>query len=129
MLASINGAVANTQSDDTLVETTRRIYSGTTGTIGMGAHHEDQLIFTNGTFRSRECEKIGFNRSSFEFTLSPEASTFSAVTVSERHGTLTWHGVIRDGQIEAHYVWKKERLFWTIERQYWFRGNIDNARH
>ncbi len=103
------------------------VFDGTTGTVGMGAHHDDQLIFAAGNFHSRECAKLGFEKSRVEIARDDAGFHFSAVNVSEKYGTLTWNGSIRDGSIEAHYVWKKERLFWTIEREYWFSGEIDDA--
>lgn len=103
------------------------VFSGITGTVGMDAHHDDQLVFTAGEFHSRECEKLGFGKSRVEIARADDGIRFSAVNVSEEYGTLTWNGSIRDGVIEARYVWKKERLFWTIEREYWFSGEVHDV--
>jgi hypothetical protein len=104
------------------------VVSGSTGTVGMDAHHNDELVFEDGRFHSKQCAKIGFQKSTFHIERDGQVVRFSAVSVSSNYGTLTWKGSIRDGIVEAHYVWKKERLFWTIEREYWFSGEVDNVR-
>ena len=86
----------------------------------MDAHHTDDLVFDEGTLHSRECQKIGFEKSTFKISREGDELQFSAVNVSPKYGTLTWQGVIRDGVVEARYAWKKERMFWTIAReQFW----------
>jgi hypothetical protein len=103
------------------------VFNGSTGTVGMGAHHDDQMVFSAGNFHSRKCAKLGFEKSRVEIVRNDDGIRFSAVNVSEKYGTLTWNGSIRDGIIEAHYIWRKERLFWTIERAYWFSGEIHDV--
>jgi hypothetical protein len=109
-------------------ETPYLVFNGSTGTVGMDAHHNDELIFADGTFHSRECQKIGFEKSTFNIARDGNEIQFSAVNVSSRYGTLTWQGVIRDGVINARYQWKKERIFWTIQREYWFNGEATDVR-
>ncbi|MGD2141531.1 MAG: hypothetical protein PVH25_14130 [Burkholderiales bacterium] len=103
------------------------VVSGTTGTVGMDADHDDELVFADGNFHSRECSKLGFTQSRASVHRDGDVIRFSAVNVSPKYGTLSWEGVIRNGIVEALYVWKKERLFWTIQREYWFSGEIENA--
>ena len=103
------------------------VVTGSTGTVGMDADHADELVFSDGNFHSRACSKLGFRRSEAKVKRDGDAIRFSAVNVSPEYGTLTWEGVIRDGVVQALYVWKKERMFWTIQRKYWFSGKINNA--
>ena len=103
------------------------IFPGSTGTVGMEAHHGDTLVFADGQFHSRECAKLGFGKTQFTVESDGKDMHFSAVSVSERYGTLSWKGVIRGDKVEARYVWKKERLFWTLEREYWFKGHARHA--
>jgi hypothetical protein len=114
-------------SDGASPSVAQLVFNGTTGTVGMNAHHNDQLVFAAGEFHSRECKKLGFEKSSVEIDRDDDGIRFSAVNTSEKYGTLTWNGSIRNGVIEARYVWKKQRLFWTIEREYWFSGEIRDA--
>lgn len=101
--------------------------SGSTGTVGMDADHNDELVFKDGHLHSRECSKLGFRKGATRVEREGNLIRFSAVNVSPEYGTLTWKGVIRDGVVQALYVWKKERLFWTIQRQYWFNGKVSNV--
>jgi hypothetical protein len=103
------------------------VISGSTGTVGMDADHADELVFADGNFHSRECSKLGFRKSEAQVTRDGEVIRFSAVNVSPRYGTLSWEGVIRDGVVQALYVWEKKRMFWTIQRKYWFSGEMKNA--
>jgi len=103
------------------------VVSGSTGTVGMDADHTDELVFRDGNFHSRACSKLGFRKSEAKVIRDGDVIRFSAVNVSPEYGTLSWEGVIRDGAVQALYVWKKERMFWTIQRKYWFSGKINNA--
>lgn len=100
------------------------VVSGSTGTVGMDADHADELVFRDGKFHSRACSKLGFRKSEARVKRDGDAIWFSAVNVSPEYGTLTWEGIIRDGVVQALYVWKKERMFWTIQRKYWFSGAV-----
>ncbi len=126
---ALDGAQVGTteNSNNSMPAVPHLVVSGSTGTVGMDAHHNDHLVFEDGRFHSRQCAKIGFRKSAFHIERDGEVVRFSAVNVSPKHGTLTWKGSIRDGIVQAHYVWKKERLFWTIEREYWFSGEADNV--
>lgn len=103
------------------------VVSGSTGTVGMDADHADELVFSGGQFHSRECSKLGFRRSETKVKRDGDVIHFSAVNVSPEYGTLTWEGVIREGVVHALYIWKKERMFWTIQRQYWFSGTVNDG--
>jgi len=103
------------------------IVSGSTGTVGMDADHTDELVFSGGHFHSRKCSKLGFRKGETKVERDGDVIHFSATNVSPEYGTLTWQGVIRGGVVQALYVWKKERMFWTIQRQYWFSGKVNNA--
>jgi len=103
------------------------VVTGSTGTVGMDADHTDELVFVDGNFHSRECSKLGFRKSEAQVKRDGDVIRFSAVSVSPKYGTLSWEGTIRDGAVQALYIWKKERMFWTIQRKYWFSGAVQNA--
>ncbi len=52
---------------------------------------------------------------------------FEAVHVSKDYGTMTWRGTVREGRLEAEYVWEKERLLWDTRREYWFSGMLSEV--
>jgi hypothetical protein len=106
-----------------------KAFSGPTGTVGMDADHRETVLFSGGVFRSLACEEWGFEPESLRADEIDGAVHFEAVHKSEDYGTMTWRGTIRDGKLEAQYVWEKERLFWTTRREYWFSGVIEEASH
>jgi hypothetical protein len=134
-IASLGGVLAQHDSQHPAIRSANAaqpdagllVVSGTTGTVGMSADHADELIFAHGSFHSRECSKLGFRKSEASLKRDGDTIHFSAVNVSPKYGTLTWQGVIRDGTVQALYVWKKERMFWTIQRKYWFSGAVKNG--
>ncbi len=104
-----------------------KAFSGPTGTVGMDADHQETVLFSEGSFRSLACEQWGFEPESLRTDQVDGAVHFEAVQRSADYGTMTWRGTIRGGKLEAHYVWEKERLFWTTRREYWFSGVIEEA--
>jgi hypothetical protein len=98
------------------------VFRGPTGTRDMDAHHIDVAVFANGRFRSLACEELGFAEQAYRAERDGDAIRFEAVTVSPRYGTLSWQGVVRNGRLEASYVWVKKGWLWTTQREYWFKA-------
>lgn len=97
-------------------------FQGQTGEQGKGDHHEDVITFDNGRFRSLDCENWGFGPAPYTATKEGDAYHFSATLRSDDRGTLGWRGTIRGDSAEARFRWLHERWYWTIDRQYWFKG-------
>jgi hypothetical protein len=104
-----------------------KAFTGPTGAVGMGAHHRETVLFSEGKFRSLACEEWGFEPGNLRADRVNGEVRFEAVHVSKDYGTMTWRGTIRDGKLEAVYVWEKERLFWTTRREYWFAGELEET--
>ena len=104
-------------------------FSGPTGTVGMDSDHQEKVVFMDGKLRSLVCEKWGFEQRAYRSQLVGDTVRFEAVQVSPDYGTMTWRGTVREGRLEARYVWEKERLFWNTHREYWFKGVISEAGH
>lgn len=100
-------------------------FNGTTGEVGKGDHHEDTITFANGQFRSLDCEGWGFGPASYSARKEGESYHFSATLESSDRGTLEWKGIITGDTAEASFRWLHERWYWTIDRQYWFKGTKD----
>lgn len=104
------------------------VFRGPTGVKGMDAHHHDVAIFANGRFRSIACEELGFAEQAYRAERDGDAIRFEAVTFSPKYGTLTWQGTVRDGRLDARYVWVKKGWLWTTQREYWLRAEADDER-
>ncbi len=50
----------------------------------------------------------------------PKARKIAAPT----HGTMVWDGIVKDNAIEATSTWTRERWYWKIKREYWYRGQL-----
>ncbi len=97
-------------------------FQGQTGEQGKGDHHEDVITFDKGLFRSLDCENWGFGPAPYTVKQDGGVYHFSATLRSEDRGTLAWRGTIRGDAAEASFRWLHERWYWTIDRQYWFKG-------
>ena len=97
-----------------------------TGERGKEAvHHNDYLVFRDGRFQSTDCvDPLEFRESTYSATPLPDGIRFRAETPSPRHGTMIWDGTVRGKGIEATARWIHERWYWTIDRSYWFQGNL-----
>jgi hypothetical protein len=49
---------------------------------------------------------------------------FHAETHSPTHGKMVWDGIVKENAIEATSIWTRERWYWKIKREYWFRGHL-----
>ena len=98
-------------------------FVGPTGAAGKGADHEDVVVFADGMFRSAQCEKFGFGASSYTATDRDGVVHFTAATTSPTSGKLEWQGRIDGDSVEATFLWTKERWYWNIRREYWFKGS------
>jgi len=102
------------------------VFVGKNGEVGQDlAEYEDEaIVFKDGLFTSVSCEPYSFNSSPYRAEVIDGKIHFTAVTVSPTHGTITWSGVI-DGKVaEVSFVWTKERWYWDIRREYWFKGSL-----
>lgn len=98
-------------------------YKGPTGAKDMQAHHDEVIRFENGKMSSSECERWGFEPGKYQVTQFGRTIHFSASLISKDYGRIDWIGEITNGRITATYHWRKERLFWTLKRSYWFDGS------
>ncbi|NIR31544.1 MAG: hypothetical protein GWN84_19980 [Gammaproteobacteria bacterium] len=101
-------------------------FAGQIGPIGKAAFTKDVWKFREGTFVSTECEKTcGFERSSYWVLFEQDAVRFiSEARCPDERATILWKGVVRGDEIEGTFTWKKERWYWTIEKDFWFKGTL-----
>ncbi|MES9826419.1 MAG: hypothetical protein ABW127_18515 [Candidatus Thiodiazotropha endolucinida] len=102
-------------------------FQGETGEKGKAKHHNDTIAFDNGKFRSIDCEEWGFEPAPYTYKKVGNSYQFSATLPSSKRGTLTWEGIIKDDKAEASFRWLHKRWYWTIDREYWFKGNLKNT--
>jgi hypothetical protein len=97
-------------------------FVGETGEEGKKANNPDTISFEGGVFRSSSCEVLGFGPAPYSVVKQGDTYKFSATLVSSDTGTLEWQGTIIGNTADATFRWKHKRWFWTIDRDYWYKG-------
>jgi len=101
-----------------------RTYIGKNGEKGktLAEYEDEQIVFEGGRFTSVSCEPYHFGSSPYTAREERGKIHFEAITESPTHGTIAWMGVIDGERADVSFVWTKERWYWNIHREYWFRG-------
>jgi len=100
-------------------------FAGEIGAKGKSAFSDDVWVFENGMFASKECEKCGFPKGAYWVRFEEEGIRFRTETKCPiTDATLVYNGVVRGDRIEGTYTWTKERWYWTIEKEFWFEGEL-----
>ncbi|MCP2500665.1 MAG: hypothetical protein NCA08_03740 [Deltaproteobacteria bacterium] len=89
--------------------------------------NKDTIVFRNGRFLSEGCSPFGFKDAPYQATVDGDAIRFHAETHSPTHGTMIWDGTVKDNAIEATSIWTRERWYWNIKREYWYKGQLKNG--
>jgi len=99
-------------------------YVGRNGEKGksLAEYEDEEIVFADGMFTSVSCEPYNFASSPYTARVEGNKIRFEAVTHSPTHGRIAWQGVIDGEKAEVEFVWTKERWYWDIHREYWFRG-------
>lgn len=101
-----------------------KVFVTQSGEKGKPASNKDTFVFRDGRFLSEGCNPWGFGDAPYRATVDGDAIRFHAETHSPTHGNMVWTGIVRGDTIEATNVWTRERWYWTIKREYWYRGQL-----
>jgi len=101
-------------------------FVGKNGEVGqdLAEYEDEEIVFENGLFTSVSCEPYNFSSGPYQARVVDGKIHFDAVTTSPSHGKITWAGVIDGDEATVSFVWTKERWYWDIRREYWFRGRL-----
>lgn len=101
-------------------------FVGQNGEVGkeLAEYEDEEIVFENGMFTSVSCEPYNFSSSPYNTIRVDGKIHFNAVTESPTHGKITWTGVIDGEDANVTFVWTKERWYWDIRREYWFKGKL-----
>ncbi len=90
-----------------------RVFIVEKGVMGKTAAGKDTLLFRNGMFLSRYCEKhYGFSEGPYTSEKEGDTIRFVARIRSESHGTIRWEGEVQDGKADVRYTWTDRRPRW-----------------
>lgn len=94
------------------------------GEKGKKESNNDTIVFRDGRFLSEACVKWNFGDAAYKATIEGDGIRFQARTVSPTHGIMVWDGIVRGDAIEATSLWTRERWYWKIKREYWYKGQL-----
>ncbi len=117
-----SGATVDGKGASTLLD--GKTFFVRTGEKGKESDHDDYMIYRDGMFVSSGCVEQKFGTSAYSADADGDGIRFRARTVSPTHGVMVWEGTVRGDVMEATARWIDKRWYWTIDRVYWFRGQL-----
>jgi len=126
-VTAIPGAIGATASPSTVPTVSLldgKTFVAQSGEKGKQSSNKDTIVFRDGRFLSEGCSPFGFKDAPYQTTVDGAAIRFHTETHSPTHGTMVWNGTVRDNAIEATSVWTRERWYWKIKKEYWYRGQL-----
>ena len=94
------------------------------GEKGKKASNKDTIVFRDGRFISEGCIPWGFGDAAYKAGIEGDGIRFHAQTVSPTHGTMLWDGLVRGDAIEATSLWTRDRWYWKMKKEFWYRGQL-----
>lgn len=116
-------AIADDGSPSFLQLDNRR-FIGPMGVKGDPNPANDEFMFEDGKFVSKSCLEWGFSPARYWVRNEKDGLHFLAELTSRDHGEMRYEGVFDGQQIKGKVMWKKERWYWTIQREYRFTGRL-----
>ena len=120
------GAAASPSTVPALSPLDGRTFVTQSGEKGKQASKKDTFVFRDGRFLSEACTPYGFGDAPYQATVGGATVRFHAETHSPTHGKMVWDGIVKNNDIEATSIWTRERWYWKIKKEYWFRGQMKN---
>jgi len=99
-------------------------FVGDFGPKGEAADREDTLYFADGKFWSKNCVPCGFSPGPYWVRYTEDGIHFKGELRSPESGRFFYSGVVQDGRLEVSINWRKERWYWTIDRDFRFEGEL-----
>jgi hypothetical protein len=99
-------------------------FVGHFGPTGGPDDRADALSFVDGHFWSSVCVPCGFLPASYWVRRVDDAIHFRGEMGSVERGRFHYHGVIRGQRLSASVNWRKERWYWSIDRDLRFEGTL-----
>jgi hypothetical protein len=118
------GSTASPSAVPTVSLLDGKTFVAQSGEKGKQASNKDTIVFRDGRFLSEGCSPFGFKDAPYQATVDGAAIRFHTETHSPTHGTMVWDGTVKDNVIEATSVWTRERWYWKIKKEYWYRGQM-----
>ena len=103
-----------------------KAFEGEIGLFGEPARSTDLVIFNDGMFGSENCQELcGYTFGEYWLRKQGDQIQVKAMTPCLIYdATILWQGVVSGDQIEGSFIWTNRRWYWTIEKEFWFKGKL-----
>lgn len=85
---------------------------------------DDTIYFNDGQFWSAACTRCGFAPAPYWARRVGDAIEFRGTLESPERGVFTYVGVVRDGRLSTEINWRRDRWYWSIDRDLRFVGTL-----
>ena len=104
------------------------MFIGEHGSKGKPADVKDTFVFKNGNFFSEEGEAMCDAPACPYFTrqVGNAIEFISETRCRDKDATIVWRGTMRGKMIKGVFQWTSKRWYWTIEKEFWFEGTLDD---
>ena len=72
-----------------------------------GEATDDEIMFKDGTFFSKDCEQYGFGSAPYEYRTKDGITLFITSSKSEKEGEIQWEGKVEGDKISGTMIWSK----------------------
>ncbi len=102
------------------------IFSGELGPLGRPADVKDKLVFADGMFVSKECEKrCNYPaRPYFVRQRGEKVEFISETQCPTKDAKIVWRGTVENESISGEATWTVNRWYWKVEKKFWFEGTL-----
>jgi hypothetical protein len=98
-----------------------KTFVGESGEKGKAKGEAEEIVFQDGTLRSKPCDKYGFGAAPYKATKGEAGISFEAETVSPKEGKIHWKGRINRDNLEGTFVWTKAG---QADIEYWAKATL-----
>lgn len=99
-------------------------FVGTLGPDGKPGDRDDVIHFADGQFWSENCVPCGFPPGPYWVRYQDDAIHFRGELNSPESGEFVYSGVVQDDRLTVTMNWRRDRWYWSIERDFWFEGSL-----
>lgn len=101
-------------------------FEGIFRALDGSSESNDTIHFQKGRFWSGICIVCGFRPGAYWSRRVGDTIEFQGTLESAERGRFTYQGSIADGKIRIGINWRRERWYWTVDRDYEFVGRLTN---
>jgi hypothetical protein len=101
-------------------------FVGMFGPAGQPGDKQDVLYFGDGQFWSAICVPCGFAPANYWIRRVGDAIHFRGEMGSPERGKFHYSGVIRGQHLTATINWRRERWYWSVDRDFTFEGTLSD---